>query len=137
MTERPRVVLDTNVIVSALLLPASTPRMAFERAHTAGLILISVPVLAELEAVLSRDKFDKYVTEDERKEFLIALAKDAELVEITESVAACRDPRDDKLLELALCGRADFVVTGDPDLLVLNPFRNIVILTPADFIAQP
>ena len=57
----------------------------------------------------------------------------AELVTITERIAACRDPTDDKFLELAVNGHADLIVTGDADLLVLNPFRNIPIVTPAQF----
>ena len=59
----------------------------------------------------------------------------AEEVAITESVGACRDPKDDKFLELAVSGRADYLVTGDLDLLVLDPFRGVRILTPADFLA--
>jgi putative PIN family toxin of toxin-antitoxin system len=57
----------------------------------------------------------------------------AELVAITEAVAACRDPDDDKFLELAVSGRADVLVTGDDDLLVLDTFRGIPIVTPAAF----
>ena len=57
----------------------------------------------------------------------------AELVRITERIAACRDPTDDKFLELAANGRADLIVSGDTDLLALNPFRGIPIVTPAIF----
>ena len=58
----------------------------------------------------------------------------AELVEITERIAACRDPKDDKFLELAVNGHADVLITGDADLLALNPFRRVPIITPADFV---
>jgi putative PIN family toxin of toxin-antitoxin system len=57
----------------------------------------------------------------------------AELVTITERVAVCRDPKDDKFLELALNGRADLIISGDADLLVLDQFRNIPIIDPATF----
>ncbi|MSP02209.1 MAG: putative toxin-antitoxin system toxin component, PIN family [Acetobacteraceae bacterium] len=57
----------------------------------------------------------------------------AELVIVTEAVTECRDPMDDKFLELAVNGRADPIITGDTDLLVLNPFRGIPIITPAAF----
>jgi predicted nucleic acid-binding protein len=57
----------------------------------------------------------------------------AEFVAITEKVAVCRDPTDDKFLELAVNGGADVIVTGDIDLLVLDPFRRIPIVTPRDF----
>jgi uncharacterized protein len=62
------------------------------------------------------------------------LAAAAELVTITEQIVACRDPTDDKFLELAVYGRADLIVTGDGDPLALNPFRDIPIVTPATFV---
>ena len=58
----------------------------------------------------------------------------AELVAIAERVTACRDSTDDKFLELAVNGRADLIVTGDRDLLVLNPFRGVAIIEPAAFV---
>ena len=58
----------------------------------------------------------------------------AELVTITERIVACRDPTDDKFLELAVNGHADLIVSGDADLLALNPFRDIPIVTPAVFV---
>ena len=71
----------------------------------------------------------------DRLEVLELLLKNAAVVDITEPVAACRDPDDDKFLELAVNGSATCVVTGDADLLALHPFRGIPILTPADFLA--
>jgi putative PIN family toxin of toxin-antitoxin system len=65
---------------------------------------------------------------------LTTLLAGAELVDITEQIAACRDPKDDKFLELAVNGRADLLVSGDQDLLALNPFKGIPILTPAAFV---
>ena len=64
------------------------------------------------------------------------LVYESELVEITEVVNACRDPKDDKFLELAVSGRATHIISGDDDLLALHPFRGIAILTPQDFVAQ-
>jgi hypothetical protein len=58
----------------------------------------------------------------------------AELVAVIERIAACRDPKDDKFLELAVNGHADLIVTGDADLLALNPFREIPIISPATFV---
>ena len=66
--------------------------------------------------------------------FLVALLKESELVAITEQINDCRDPNDNKFLELAVCGNADVLVTGDDDLLALNPFRGIAIVTPRDFL---
>ena len=130
-----RVVLDTNVVVSALLLSDSVPRQAFDNALDHGEIIISTSVLLELAEVLARDKLNKYLTEQDRMRFLVTLLKDSELVGITEQIHECRDPNDNKFLELAVCGNADVLVTGDGDLLVLNPFRGIAVLTPRDFLS--
>jgi putative PIN family toxin of toxin-antitoxin system len=129
-----RFVLDTNVVVSALLLANSIPRQAFDKALEQGTILISDTVILELADVLSRKKLNKYLLEDERMRFLIGLLKETELIDTTEPIAICRDPNDDKFLELAVDGNADYIVTGDADLLVLHPFRGIQILTPKDFL---
>lgn len=130
-----RVVLDTNVIVSAALFAGSVPRRAFDKALDEGKILISVPALLELSEVLSRRKLDRYLLEEERMRFLVALLKEVELVEVAERITACRDAKDDKFLELAVGGKADFIVSGDDDLLALNPFRGTPILTPREFMS--
>jgi uncharacterized protein len=129
-----RFVFDTNVIVSSVLLAGSVPRRAFDKALDRGTMLISAPVLLELSEVLSREKLNKYLLESERMRFLVALLRETELVEITTSVTVCRDAKDDKFLELAVSGNADYIVSGDEDLLVLNPFRGIPILTPRNFL---
>ena len=129
-----RTVLDTNAIVSALLFNDSAPGRALIRALDTGTILVSAALAQELQDVLNRPQFDRYITREERDEFLMAFMREAELVEITETVAACRDPKDNQILELAVSGNADYIVTGDDDLLVLNPFRDIAIIAPADFV---
>ena len=129
-----RFVFDTNVVVSALLLADSIPRHAFDKALNHGTILISVPVILELAEVLSRKRFDKYLLEDERMRFLIGLLKEAELVDATETITLCRDPKDNKFLDLAVDGNADYIVSGDIDLLVLHPFRDIQIVSPKEFL---
>lgn len=131
-----RFVFDTNTIVSALLLPDSKPRQALDRALDMGKILISMPALLELNEVIARKKFDKYLSEAKRKEFLAALVKHTELLEVTEEITDCRDPKDNKFLELAVCGFADYIISGDSDLLVLHPFRGISILQPSAFLRQ-
>jgi putative PIN family toxin of toxin-antitoxin system len=131
-----RFVFDTNTIISGLLVPDSKPRQAFDKAQYQGSILISISILTELNEVLSRKKFDKYLPEEKRKRFLAALTKDAELIEITEEIAECRDPKDNKFLELAVCGNADCIISGDKDLLELNPFREIAVLKPDEFLKK-
>jgi uncharacterized protein len=134
MESQVRAVIDTGIIISATMLPRSLPRKAFDLASGQGRLLISAATLAEVDEVLRRPKFSKYAAEDERLEFLAALVREAEIVEITESITDCRDPKDNKFLELAVCGKAGYIISGDADLLVLHPFRGVSILTPRDFL---
>lgn len=129
-----RLVIDTGVAVSALILPRSVPRQAFDAARSVGKVLVSTATFSELEDVLRRPKLERYLTEHERLEFLDSYLLAAETVAITENVAACRDPKDDKFLELAVCGQAECIISGDDDLLALHPFRGIEIVTPRDFL---
>ena len=87
-----------------------------------------------MSRVLARDRFDRYVTREERDEFLESLTRESNLIKITEAVQVCRDPKDDQVLELAVNGNAAYILTGDADLLVLNPFRGVEIVTPAEFL---
>jgi putative PIN family toxin of toxin-antitoxin system len=111
-----RCVFDTNVIVSALLLPDSKPRHAFELAFRKGRVLLSLAALAELSAVLGRKKFIRYINEEDIRSFLAALTREAEWVEVDTRIAACRDPKDDKFLELAVSGNGTHIISGDSDL---------------------
>ena len=129
-----RCVFDTNVLVSALLLPGSKPRQALDTALQNGRILISFATLAELYEVLGRKRFRRYVDEEDIRSFLAALTREAEWVDVEVGVQACRDPKDEKFLELAVNGRGTHVVTGDSDLIALNPFRGIEILPPHRFL---
>jgi uncharacterized protein len=130
-----RYVFDTGVLVSAALFPNSVPRRAMQEALRRGLLLLSQATAEEIAEVLNRRKFDQYVSVPTRKRFLAALVREAVVVETDRSFVVCRDPKDDKFLELAVCGDASFLVTGDQDLLVLHPFQGIPILTPTQFLA--
>jgi len=131
-----RIVVDTSVVVSALLLPGSTPRRAFDRARQSGVLLSSGETVDELNAVLRRPKFNTYITEEQRLEFLAAMIQEAEIVLVTTTVLECRDPKDNKFLELAISGQATHVLTGDSDLLELHPFRGIAVVTPQQFLTE-
>jgi uncharacterized protein len=130
-----RVVIDSSVVISAALLPRSLPRQAFDLALGRCRVLASEATLVELESVLRRPKFSKYITEQERVEFLSAFLNEVELVIVRDAIRACRDPRDDKFLELAMSGSATHLLTGDADLLALHPFRGIAVIAPRDFIS--
>ena len=97
-------------------------------------LLMSDVVQAEIENVISRPKFKKYISPERRIKFLAALAEQVELILINQQIRECRDPKDDKFLELAICGRADYIITGDADLLELHPFQNIPIVKAANFL---
>ncbi len=117
-----------------MLFDGSKPSKSFDIGINQGVFLISLSTLAELEEVLWRNKFDRYISYEERKQFLTGLILQSTPIEINETISECRDPKDNKFLELAVCGKAKFIISGDEDLLVLNPFRNIQIITPDSFL---
>jgi uncharacterized protein len=129
-----RCVFDTNVLVSALLIPGSIPQRALQRAFRSGDILLSLALLAELSEVLTRKQFRRYVDEENVRRFVVALTREAQLVDVDVQIKVCRDADDDKILELAVSGLASHIVTGDLDLLVLDPFRGIRIISPQMFL---
>ena len=131
-----RLVVDTNVFVSAVLLPLSIPRQAVDKALDHGALLFSDATVTELAEVLSLSKFNQYSRIEERMLFLGQLRTAAEFVPITQLVRECRDPRDDKFLEVAWNGRSDLIITGDADLLALHPWREVAILSPAEYLKR-
>jgi putative PIN family toxin of toxin-antitoxin system len=134
MNPNERFVFDTNVLVSALLFAESKPAQAFFLALQRGILLTSLAALYELSNVLHRKKFDKYLTIEEREQFLDQYTRSVIIIDITETIQVCRDPQDDKFLEIATNGTATYLVTGDPDLLVLHSFRGIPIISPDTFL---
>jgi len=128
-----RVVVDTNVFVSAALSAKSAPALAVYLVERRGILLKSTATEQELLQVVGRPHLASLIAPS----FLLWLSRilaAAEFVTITERVTECRDPKDNKFLELAVNGRADVIVSGDDDLLALNPFREIAIVKPAVFI---
>jgi putative PIN family toxin of toxin-antitoxin system len=99
-------------------------------------MLVSDATTYELADVLSRRKFDRYISVVDRKNFIQRLTEIAELVPIIQLVRECRDPKDDKFLEVALNGRADVIITGDAKLLEMHPWREIAILSPAVYLRR-
>ncbi len=136
MIEKPsRVVIDTNIFLSAVLNQDSYPARVVEKALLSSQILQSAETWAELEDVLNREKFDRYRSIFARRMYFEYLAEFMQHISVITRVSVCRDPKDDKLLELAIDGRADLIITGDKDLLVLNPFEGIPIITLMDYLA--
>jgi putative PIN family toxin of toxin-antitoxin system len=118
------------------LLPDSVPAQALRRVVAEADLLLSEETLAELSDVLGRSKFDAYIAVAERQSFIRLLGHIAELVPIIHTVKVCRDPHDDKFLALAVNGGADAIVTGDNDLLALDPFHDIAIQTPLSYLSR-
>ncbi|WP_288426181.1 putative toxin-antitoxin system toxin component, PIN family [uncultured Spirosoma sp.] len=129
-----RFVFDTNTLVSAALFSRSLPRLAFDSAFKRGELLTSEACLAELDEVLHRTKFTRYLTALEADLFVNQFSLKATSIIVTSSLADCRDQKDNKFLELAVDGDAVCIITGDQDLLVLHPYRDLAILNPVDFL---
>mgnify|MGYP003376606168 CR=1 FL=1 len=129
-----RVVVDTGVLISAALRLNSLPRQAYLKALEGFELCASVETLAELERVLYREKFDRYLPLAERLAFLETYRASVEVFEVTLQVADCRDPKDNPFLALALTVEAKLLISSDPDLYTLNPYRGIPILRPAEFL---
>jgi putative PIN family toxin of toxin-antitoxin system len=128
-----RVVIDTSVFVSAAIKAQTAPNIAVYLAARRGVLLKSHSTEAELMEVIGRPYLARLISPTARDR-LAELMTIAELVPITERIAMCRDPKDDKFLERAVNGKADVIVSGDADLLALNPFRGIPIVPPATFV---
>ena len=136
MTDRIRTVIDTNVLISSTLLPDSLPGRVVREVVLHHLPLISEATYAEAESRLLLDKFDTYVSKQERLYFLQIFLLAAKRIPVTTTIFDCRDPKDNKFLELAVDGQADSIITGDADLLTLHAFRRVDILTPRAFLEQ-
>ena len=134
-----RVVMDTSTLVSAVLLPQSTPRQAFLKGLASGVLCVSPATLIEMEFVLMRKKFDRYLDQKTRLDFLAMYRTHARLFPVSEAEEtalplSCRDPHDNKFLALALHCSADVLVSSDDDLLTLNPYQGIPVLSPQRFL---
>ncbi|MEA5476860.1 putative toxin-antitoxin system toxin component, PIN family [Pseudanabaena galeata UHCC 0370] len=129
-----RLVIDTNILISGLMSVNSLPQQVFDYATSQAILLMSDEVQSEIENVLSRPKLQKYITLERRTKFLSELSQQVERVTINQQIRACRDPKDDKFLDLAVCGEANYIITGDADLLDLHPFQNISIIKAASFL---
>ncbi len=129
------IVFDASTVVSAALKADSIPERALLRAEEVDVFALSAAVDAEFTEVLSRPKFARAIPLARRDGFLRILRDAAIWFDPVVRVSDCRDPKDDKYLELALAAGAETIVSSDGDLLVLHPWRGVRILNPADYLA--
>ena len=127
-----RVLIDTNVLVSALLLRNSLPRRVVDACMERSELVTSVHLLLEIDSVLMRPGIASRVDPHLTASFVDAYKRACILAEPKSIVTVCRDPQDNRVLEAALDANVAFVVTGDADLLVLDPFEGVRIVSPAD-----
>lgn len=132
-----RVAIDTNVLISAIIKPQNRIGLVMVHLRKGDYVLLySEELIDELTEVLARPKLKKYGLNDETVDvFISSIIAKGESVQLLTVVDICRDPDDNLLLSLALDGKADYIVSGDKDLLDLIQIQEIPIITPADFLA--
>lgn len=131
---KPAVVLDTNIFVRSFLGSPVHERIRNGFKNDLFQLILSTELFAEVIDVLNRPSLGFDLKETEK--FLHLIKRKAVMVKVTTKIKACRDSSDDIVLEAAISAKADMIVTNDKDLLVLNPFRNIPILTPDQFLIE-
>ena len=129
-----RVVVDTNILVSFAIRPNTNFEKIFDHIAAQGVTLVSEDTLAELVDVLNREKFRRYIPSSRVIDYVEWYIAISEIAVVTEPVVACRDPKDDKFLALALAGKADFIIAGNSHLLEMVSFSGVAIHSPADFL---
>lgn len=130
-----RIVVDTGIWVSAALRPASVPAQAVALAFARYEVCVSDATLQELQQVLARDKFDRYLPRAARDDFFQGIQRLVQRVEVHSQVTDCADPKDNPFLALALDAGASLLLASDPHLCQLHPWRGIPVLNPAAFVA--
>lgn len=130
-----RVVVDTNVLISALLAPEGKPGETVRQlAALEATLLLSRVTFLELASRLAKPKIDRYRTAEQMNRYLEWLADLAEWVKPSIRISDCRDPNDNRFLEVLVAGEGNLLITGDSDLLELHPYEGRPILTPAQFL---
>jgi hypothetical protein len=139
MNPAPRVIFDTNILVSALLRPGSIPDLALGKALLSCDLCACMETLEELTRVLERRKFNRYRSLLARLAFIEFLRRQCHIFPIhairrEEIVPPCRDEKDNLFLALVLASGASLLVSGDADLLELHPWNGTSIVTASGFL---
>jgi uncharacterized protein len=130
-----RLILDTNLWVSFLISNkyVKLDTLLFDHKST---LLFSRDLLEEFITVVNRPKLSKYFSKSDVADLLDTIDQVAVYIEVTSEISECRDPKDNFLLALAVDGNADYLLTGDKDLLVLGEIGKTNIMTISDFLNQ-
>jgi len=131
-----KIIFDTNVLISSILIEGSIADLALTKAEKFHEIVCSEKVYNEISIILHLAKFDKYVSTNRRNKFLQSFKIKANFVTVDQTIEICRDPKDNMFLELAVSAKADYIITGDKDLLELNPFKGIRIISPKEYVEK-
>ena len=135
MKKTNRYVIDTNLLISAVLLVESLPDIGIRYIDASGGTLVfSIETFEEFKSVLMRPKFDRYVSREKRREVLSLFASSSDFVQPDVLFTHCRDVKDNKFLDLAVAADVDYLITGDRDLLVLKEIEGIPIMRMTDFL---
>ena len=132
-TELAYIVIDTNVLISAGLLPQSKTAQVLALAVEHFVIAQNKDTWHELETRIARPKFDRYFGDSGRLRHLAKIAQSIQCFELSAAVSVSRDKTDDKFIELAIDSGASILISGDPDLRVVKTFKGVEILSPAQF----
>jgi uncharacterized protein len=134
MSEERFVVIDTNVLISAALLPHSITATMLLRALESYTLAHNPLTWHELQSRIDRPKFDRYFGHQGRFTYMTRLAQSTKFFEVMSTVNVCRDPNDNMFIALAIDAGANIIVSGDDDLKSLHPYNSICIYSPAEFI---
>ncbi len=126
-----KLVVDTNVLISAALSAQGAPADVVRVALAQHRLVFSQPTFDELRTRIYRPKFDRYISLESRERLLHDFSACADWVEIAEPGHHCRDRDDDKFIETALTANAAFLISGDKDLLEANAPAGLQIITAA------
>lgn len=131
-----RVVADTSILVSFAIRYNAVFESIFDYIAENGILLVCDETITELVSVLEREKFRKFISQEDAINYTEGYENISEFITITDHVSACRDAKDDKFLSLAVSGNADCIIAGDHDLLDMGEYQGIPIYSPSDFAAR-
>jgi len=133
---RKKIVIDTNVLVSALLNSNSNEGKVYYHIIENEKVVLSQDLFNEYTRTISKTKFKKYFDIEEISEALALLLEVGKIIKTKSKIFDCRDAKDNKLLELAVDSKANYIISGDDDLLSLNPYKKIKIITARQFMEK-